>query len=72
MLVEIHKASDEMIETIRKTGQIRRSTKTIQESISVEKDKKVEVKLAKLKSDLDHIKMENARLRKLNNYSNIC
>ena len=53
-----------MIETIRKTGQIRRSTKTIQESISVEKDKKVEVKLAKLKSDLDHIKMENARLRK--------
>ena len=64
MLVEIHKASDEMIETIRKTGQIRRSTKTIQESISVEKDKKVEVKLAKLKSDLDHIKMENARLRK--------
>ena len=64
MLVEIHKASDEMIETIRKTGQIRRSTKTIQESISVEKDKKVEVKLAKLKSDLDHIKMENARLKK--------
>ena len=64
MLVEIHKASDELIETIRKTGQIRRSTKTIQESISVEKDKKVEVKLAKLKSDLDHIKMENARLRK--------
>jgi len=64
LLVEIHKASDEMIETIRKTGQIRRSTKTIQESISVEKDKKVEVKLAKLKSDLDHIKMENARLRK--------
>ena len=64
MLVEIHKASDEMIETIRKTGQIRRSTKTIQESISVEKDKKVEVKLAKLKSDLDHIKMENAKLRK--------
>ena len=49
-----------MIETIRKTGQIRRSTKTIQESISVEKDKKVEVKLAKLKSDLDHIKMENS------------
>ena len=64
MLVEIHKASDEMIETIRKTGQIRRSTKTIQESINVEKDKKVEVKLAKLKSDLDHIKMENAKLRK--------
>ena len=64
MLVEIHKASDEMIETIRKTGQIRRSTKTTQESISVEKDKKVEVKLAKLKSDLDHIKNENARLRK--------
>jgi hypothetical protein len=64
LLVEIHKSSDEMIETIRKTGQIRRSTKTIQESISVEKDKKVEVKLAKLKSDLDHIKMENARLRK--------
>ena len=62
--MEIHKASDEMIETIRKTGQIRRSTRSIQESVNVEKDKKVEVKLAKLKSDLDRIKSENVKLTK--------
>ena len=62
--MEVHKASDEIIETIRKTGQIRRSTRSIQESVSVEKDKKVEVKLAKLKSDLEHIKVENAKLSK--------
>ena len=62
--MEVHKASDEIIETIRKTGQIRRSTRSIQESVSVEKDKKVEVKLAKLKSDLEHIRIENAKLSK--------
>ena len=62
--MEIHKASDEMIETIRKTGQIRRSTRSIQESVNVEKDKKVEGKLAKLKSDLDRIKSENVKLTK--------
>ena len=62
--MEIHKASDEMIEIIRKTGQIRRSTRSIQESVNVEKDKKVEVKLAKLKSDLDRIKSENVKLTK--------
>ena len=64
LLVEVHKSSDDIIETIRKTGQIRRSTRSIQESVSVEKDKKVEVKLAKLKSDLEHIKIENAKLSK--------
>ena len=62
--MEVHKASDDIIETIRKTGQIRRSTRSIQESVSVEKDKKVEVKLAKLKSDLEHIRIENAKLSK--------
>ena len=62
--MEVHKSSDDIIETIRKTGQIRRSTRSIQESVSVEKDKKVEVKLAKLKSDLEHIKIENAKLSK--------
>ena len=60
----IYSASYEIIETIRKTGQIRRSTRSIQESVSVEKDKKVEVKLAKLKSDLEHIRIENAKLKK--------
>ena len=62
--MEVHKSSDDIIETIRKTGQIRRSTRSIQESVSVEKDKKVDVKLAKLKSDLEHIKIENAKLSK--------
>ena len=62
--MEVHKSSDDIIETIRKTGQIRRSTRSIQESVSVEKDKKVEVKLAKLKLDLEHIKIENAKLSK--------
>ena len=62
LLVEIHKTSDEIIETIRKTGHIKRSTKSVQENIDVEKAKKVDAKISKVKADLDVIKKENEEI----------
>ena len=64
LLVQIHSSSDEIIETIRKTGQIKRSSKSIQENIDVEKAKKIDVKVSKLKTDLENVKLENAKLSK--------
>merc|ERR1712141_153904 len=57
-LVEIHKASDDIIELIRKTGQIKRSTMSVQETTQAEKSKKIEDKLKQLKTDLEVIKQE--------------
>merc|ERR1712062_294543 len=65
-LVEIHKASDDIIELIRKTGQIKRSTMSVQETTQAEKSKKIEDKLKQLKTDLELIKQENEQLSKTN------
>ena len=63
-LVEIHKASDDIIELIRKTGQIKRSTMSVQENIQAEKSKKMDDKVNQLKSDLQIMKEENEQLTK--------
>ena len=63
-LVEIHKASDDIIELIRKTGQIKRSTMSVQENIQAEKSKKMDDKVNQLKSDLQIMKTENEQLTK--------
>ena len=63
-LVEIHKASDDIIELIRKTGQIKRSTMSVQENIQAEKSKKMDEKVNQLKSDLQIMKTENEQLTK--------
>ena len=62
--MEIHKASDDIIELIRKTGQIKRSTMSVQENIQAEKSKKMDVKVNQLKSDLQIMKEENEQLTK--------
>lgn len=65
LLLEIHKANDGIIETIRKTGQVKRSIRTLQESVSVEKDKKIGAKSKKLEADLKQIQAENQALAKM-------
>ena len=62
--MEIHKASDDIIELIRKTGQIKRSTMSVQENIQAEKSKKMDDKVNQLKSDLQIMKEENEQLTK--------
>ncbi len=52
LLVELHKANDDIIDYVRTTGQLKRSVKTLEESISIEKSKKIELKISQLKSDL--------------------
>ena len=58
LLVEIHKASDDIIETVRETGRMKRSTQALQESANAERSKKVNDKVTKLKADLAQLKNE--------------
>ena len=58
LLVEIHKANDAIIETVRETGRLKRTTKALQESAAAEKAKNVDEKVVKLQSDLAKLKKE--------------
>ena len=66
LLIEIHKTNDDIIELVRKTGQVKRATMSIQESIEAERSKKIEEKVNQLKIDLHLIKQENEQLEKQN------
>ena len=58
LLVEIHKTNDAIIETVRETGRLKRTTKALQESAAAEKAKNVDEKVVKLQSDLAKLKKE--------------
>ena len=58
LLVEIHKISDEIIETVRETGKTKRATRALQESANSERAKKVGEKMTKLKADFAKLQKE--------------
>ena len=63
LLVDIHKTSDDIIEIVRRTGQVRRATRSIEESAYAERAKKVADKVTKLQCDLDKLRAENLALK---------
>ncbi len=59
LLTEIHLRSDEIIEIVRKTGQLKRATRSLNDQANAERAKKVEEKVRKLQSDLDQLRAES-------------
>jgi hypothetical protein len=56
-------ASDEIIELVRKTGQVKRATRSAHDQATAERAKQVEDKVTKLKADLEQIRAENKLMK---------